>query len=121
MLQHTATAIDRAHSNQGGRDETTPLHPWVIERLTSVPTLDRMLFSPATICERFTCSLRPAFTPLPLATISITRFCRVIAFHDFRPAFATQNARALTPLQLQTLMRLNAFATTQRYIYMAPQ
>lgn len=45
-----------------------------------------------------------------------TEFCHCYGFHDFRRAFATNNAASLSPTQLQRLMKHSDFATTQTYI-----
>lgn len=45
-----------------------------------------------------------------------TEYCHVYGFHDFRRAFATNNASNLSPGQLQKLMKHSDFTTTQGYI-----
>ncbi|MEO1996452.1 MAG: tyrosine-type recombinase/integrase, partial [Planctomycetaceae bacterium] len=45
-----------------------------------------------------------------------TDSCHVYGFHDFKRAFATNNASTLSPAQLQRLMKHSDFSTTQRYI-----
>ena len=45
-----------------------------------------------------------------------TDACHVYGFHDFKRAFATNNASTLSPAQLQRLMKHSDFSTTQRYI-----
>ena len=42
--------------------------------------------------------------------------CHVYGFHDFKRAFATNNASTLSPAQLQRLMKHSDFSTTQGYI-----
>ena len=45
-----------------------------------------------------------------------TDACHVYGFHDFKRAFATNNASTLSPAQLQRLMKHSDFSTTQGYI-----
>lgn len=45
-----------------------------------------------------------------------TDACHLYGFHDFKRAFATNNASTLSPAQLQRLMKHSDFSTTQRYI-----
>jgi integrase len=42
----------------------------------------------------------------------------VYGFHDFRRAFATVNAKKLSPDDLQLLMRHKSYLTTKKYINM---
>ena len=45
-----------------------------------------------------------------------TKACHVYGFHDFKRAFATNNASTLSSAQLQRLMKHSEFSTTQGYI-----
>jgi hypothetical protein len=50
-----------------------------------------------------------------------SRACHLYSINDERRAFATQVGVALTPLQLQAMMRHKDFRMTQRYINLAPR
>jgi integrase len=50
-----------------------------------------------------------------------TPACRLYGFHDLRRAFATVNAKKLTPDALQALMGQKSYQTTKVYIKMARQ
>ena len=50
-----------------------------------------------------------------------TEACHAYGFHDLRWGVATMNAGSLSTDALQALMRHKSYATTQRYVNLAPQ
>jgi integrase len=56
------------------------------------------------------------FTSVVTKADEHTDACHVCGFHDFKRAFATNNASSLSPAQLQRLMKHSDFSTTQNYI-----
>ena len=119
-------AITRHGDNKGRRDEVTQLHPIVVQHLKKIKSFDPRLFAydgnDRPLYTQFAEIQEAAGIKLPCrAKHDHTRFCHVYGFHDFRRAFATQNARDLSPLQLKTMMRHRSFTTTQRYINLAVQ
>lgn len=142
----TGTAVTRAEDNKGKRDELIHLHPVVVEHLRRLPGFDQYAFPwnhnertlyaefariqeaansklvcsdksekhehgkgfPCHVCGFLTCTKKHKHT----------RFCYVYGFHDLRRAFATLNAKKLSPDDLQSLMRHKSYLTTKRYINM---
>jgi integrase len=136
------TAITRAADNKGGRDEAIVLHPVVVEHLRKLIDFDSPLvfFWPnhrRTLWEDFyrlqeaAGIARRAPAPPRAKDAQGGRKRKgprrkpweavPYGFHALRRAFATQNAKRLTPDALQTLMRHKSYSTTQRYINMASQ
>ncbi len=122
----TGEAITRADDNKGRRDELVRLHPVVVEHLKRIVTFAPLVFTwnhhRRALWSEFERIQRRAGIHLPChENHEHTSACHCYGFHDFRRAFATVNAEAITPDALQALMRHKAYATTQRYINMARQ
>lgn len=122
------TATTRAENNKGGRTETTNLHPIVIVHLEAIPSLSKMLFpfdgDGRALYDQFAKIQAAAGIKLPCRIPrkhECTDACQFYGFHDFRRAFATENALNLTPVQVQAQMRHRSFSTTMRYVNMAKQ
>lgn len=122
-LDH-ATAFTRAANNKGRRDESSPLHPIVVEHLRQMTHFERRMFHWPHRVEWMYKEFRRIQKD---AGISLrcdgdhthTDACHVYGFHDFRRSFATRNASKLTASELQALMQHADFSTTQRYIKLA--
>jgi len=116
--------ITRAEDNKGKRDERVKLHPVVIDHLKKLPGFDPRVFpwnhSERALYDAFADIQEAASIHLPChRSHTHSRFCHVYGFHDFRRAFASQNAPRLSAETLQKLMRHKAYQTTQRYINIA--
>ena len=119
-------AITRAADNKGNRDERVPLHPVVIEHLERIRSFSLAVFPWPHRREALYDQLREIQEAAGIhlhcpdaENHECTPFCHVYSFHDFRRAFATENADAVTADALQQLMRHKDYGTTQRYINMA--
>jgi integrase len=121
-----ATAVTRAEDNKGKRDERIGLHPVVVQHLRRLTTFGPHVFP----WPHDTRTLYAEFARLQDAAgvrrdcpkrHEHTEACRRFGFHDFRRAFASQNAPRLTADALQKLMRHKSYLTTQRYISMTSQ
>jgi integrase len=119
-------ALTRYEDNKGGRDDRVKLRPVVLDHLKRLPgfgplglpwphdrrTLDVQLDRIQEAAgAHLLCHRDHEHTPA----------CHLYGFHDFRRAFATQNAPRLTPDALQKLMRHKSYLTTQVYINLASQ
>jgi integrase len=121
------TAVTRAASNKGKRDEPIALHPVVIEHLRKLTSFYPLLF-PWTSGRRM---LYEEFHRIQTAAKihldchepheSHTEACHLYGFHDLRRGFATMNAGTLPAETLQRLMQHQSYTTTQKYINMAKQ
>ena len=120
------TAVTRHNDNKGNRTEQIKLHPVVLEHLKTIPSFDSRVFP----WDHDRKALDKEFHRLQgIAGIHLpcreehehTPACHVYGFHDLRRGFATMNAGSLSSDALQALMRHKSYATTQRYINMAPQ
>ncbi len=122
----TGHAITRHEDNKGDRDESVPLVPIVVDHL-------RKLFQPGCpfvfgwdgdrrrLYDEFGAIQDAAGIDLPCSgQHEHTDACHRYGFHDFRRAYATENATELPPTVLQKLMRHKSFSTTQQYINMSP-
>jgi integrase len=119
-------AITRAADNKGNRDEAVDLHPIVLDHLARLPSFDPHVFpwnhDRRTLFDEFDAIQAAAGIRLPCSRQhEHTDACHFYGFHDFRRAFATQNAKRMTGDALQKLMRHKSYLTTQRYINMASQ
>jgi integrase len=118
-----ATALSRAENNKGKRDERVNLHPVVVEHLKRLAGFDPCMFpwkhNLRRLYAEFARIQEAAGIKLPCDKgHEHTRFCHVYGFHDFRRAFATVNAKKLSPDDLQLLMRHKSYLTTKKYINM---
>jgi len=122
------TAITRARSNKGKRDEVVALHPVVVEHLRPLKTFAAVVFP----WDDTRKALLNEFHRLQgEAGISLdcriqrehehTDACLRYGFHDLRRAFATMNAANMSREALQALMRHASSLTTERYINYARQ
>jgi integrase len=120
------TAITRAKDNKGKRDAVLPLHPVVIEHLSSLGAFSPLMFpwphSRRKLYDEFHAIQNAAGINLPCdGNHAHTAACHLYGFHDTRRAFATMNAANMTGDALQKLMRHRSYTTTQRYINLAGQ
>jgi integrase len=124
---NAATAITRADDNKGGRDEMISLSPVVVDHLRCLVGFHPIVFpwnyARRTLWAEFSRIQTAAGIMLPCDVNSPdhehTEACHHYGFHDLRRAFATMNAAALSPDELQKLMRHKSYVTTQRYVNMA--
>jgi integrase len=128
-----ATAVTWHEDNKGKRDEVVPLHPVVVEHLRKLVDFGPMVFPwphhERTLYVEFARIQRAAKDEKGERIVDLlcrekhehTDSCHLYGFHDFRRAFATQNALRLTENALQALMRHKSYLTTKRYINMARQ
>lgn len=121
-------AITRHADNKGARDERVPLHSVVIEHLEAIRSFSRLVFpwpyDRRVLYDQFREIQEAAGIHLACPDADsheCTPSCHVYSFHDFRRAFATENAEMVTADALQHLMRHKDYGTTQRYINMAKQ
>jgi integrase len=119
------TIVTRKADNKGKRDERLPLHPIVIEHLKPLGDAEFPLRWPVTRRRLWTewqrIQKEAGIHLQCLGDHEHTDACHVYGFHDFRRAFATNNAAQLKPETLQKLMRHRSYTTTLRYINMARQ
>jgi integrase len=119
------TIITRRGDNKGKRDEILPLHPVVIEHLKQLGDAEFPLRWPNSRRHLWTEWGRiQRVAGIHLQCIGDhkhTDACHVYGFHDFRRAFATQNAPRMKPEALQRLMRHRSYTTTLKYVHMARQ
>jgi len=119
------TIVTRRGDNKGKRDERLPLHPVVVEHLKQLGDAEFPLRWPhnkRTLWTEWGRIQRVAGIHLQcIGDHEHTDSCHVYGFHDFRRAFATNNAEHLKPETLQRLMRHRSYTTTLRYINMARQ
>lgn len=118
------TAITRHGDNKGKREELLSLHSVVIDHLRKLRSFEPVMFpcyyGRERLWEEFRKIQEEAGIHLPCREDhEHSPSCHVYGFHDFRRAFATQNAETLTADALQRLMRHKHYSTTQRYINMA--
>jgi len=116
-LEH-GTALSRAKDNKGKRDQLVHLHPLIVEHLQRLASFDPLMFPWnrfwSGIFVHFRQIQQAAKVPPPTGKPHYT-------FHDFRRAFATENASRLTGEALQALMQHRSYKTTQGYIDRARQ
>ena len=119
------TIITRRGDNKGKRDEKLPLHPIVIAHLKELGDAEFPLRWPLTKRRLWTewqrIQKKAGIHLQCIGDHEHTDSCHVYGFHDFRRAFATNNAAQLKPETLQKLMRHRSYTTTLRYINMARQ
>jgi len=119
------TIVTRKADNKGKRDERLPLHPIVIEHLKPLGDAEFPLRWPLTKRRLWTewqrIQKKAGIHLQCIGDHEHTDSCHVYGFHDFRRAFATNNAAHLKPETLQKLMRHRSYTTTLRYINMARQ
>lgn len=119
------TALTRAEAtgNKGDRDERIPLHPVIVEHLKRLSgSFDSHVFPWNKPRRRLWPELTAIQAAAKLADESPMPQCGKngwYGFHDFRRAFATQNAAQMDLFELQALMQHKALATTQKYVNMA--
>jgi integrase len=115
-------AISRWDDAKGKRDELIHVPPALLELLRPVwgsfdhrpfawPKSTRMIYYPFTTLQQaagihLNCEENHEHTDA----------CHVYDFHDFKRAFATNNAASLSAPELQKLMKHSDITTTQRYI-----
>ena len=118
------TALSRADSNKGRRDQLIPLHPLVIQYLKPLTASFNPLVFPWNHNNR---TLWSEFARIQEATQIADKSpmpkCGKnggwYGFHDLRRGFATVNAASMDLFELQSLMQHRSLATTQGYISMA--
>ena len=120
------TALNRADTNKGRRDQLIPLHPLVAEHLKPLEaSFSPMLFpwnhDNRTLWTEFARIQKAAQladgSPMPMAG----KNGRWFGFHDLRRGFATINATSMNLFELQGLMQHQSLTTTQGYVNMAGQ
>jgi len=121
-------AITRAEDNKGGRDESVPLHPVVVEHLERLASFEEYVFpwphSDRILWTQFEQIQRAAGIDLPCQDRrkhTCTRACHTYGFHDLRRTFATKNRKSMTGDELQKMMRHKSYTTTQLYMNMDDQ
>ena len=120
------TAITRARSNKGKRDEVVALHPVVLEHILPLKTFHPNVFpwehNLRTLYAEFKRIQQTAGIHVPCKEQhEHTPSCHLYGFHDARRAFATMNAANMSRETLQALMRHQSPLTTARYINYAQQ
>ena len=122
------TAITRAGDNKGNRDDLAHLHPVVVEHLERIrcfhPTVFPWPHHRRTLWRVWAQIQRKAGINLPWSRRDeheCTEACHLYGFHDFRRAFASENALSMPAEALQRLMRHKSYQTTQGYIELARQ
>ena len=123
---NAATALTRADSNKGRRDQLIPLHPLAIKHLRPLAaSFDSRVFpwnhDNRTLWTEFG-RIQEAATladgsPMPKRG----KEGRWYGFHDLRRGFATANAASMNLFELQSLMQHKSLTTTQGYVSMAGQ
>ena len=118
------TALSRADTNQGRRDQSIPLHPLIVEYLrplaaTFSPRLFPWGHHRRTLWEEFG-RIQAAATlaggkPMPKGGKDGGWY----GFLDLRRGFATVNAASMNLFELQGLMQHRSLTTTQLYVNMA--
>lgn len=109
----SGVAVTRAEDNKGKRDEAVGLHDVVIEHLRQLPG-----FTPSVLpWIGYKRQLYDQFHAIQAAAGVSPHY----GFHDYRRAFATQNARRMTSKTLQKLMRHKSASTTAEYINSAEE
>lgn len=120
------TAVTRAETNKGRRDQLIPLHPLVVDFLKPLEgSFSTKLFPwdhhSRTLWDEFgriQAAARLADDkPLPKAGKNGGWY----GFHDLRRGFATVNAASMNLFELQGLMQHKSLTTTQGYVNMANQ
>lgn len=118
------TALNRANTNKGKRDQLIPLHPLVMQYLKPLAATFNPLVFPwnynrRTLWTEFAHIQKAARlankSPMPKAG----KDGRWYGFHDLRRGFATVNALSMDLFELQALMQHQTLATTQGYVSMA--
>lgn len=118
------TALNRADTNKGRRDQLIPLHPLVIQYLKPLAATFNPLVFPwnhnrRTLWTEFACIQKAARladkSPMPKAG----KDGRWYGFHDLRRGFATVNAASMDLFELQALMQHQTLETTRVYVSMA--
>ncbi len=118
------TALNRADTNKGRRDQLIPLHPLVLQYLKPLTASFNSLVFPwnynrRTLWTEFAHIQKAARladkSPMPKAG----KDDRWYGFHDLRRGFATVNAASMDLFELQALMQHRSLTTTQGYISMA--
>ncbi|MCX7422030.1 MAG: tyrosine-type recombinase/integrase, partial [Planctomycetia bacterium] len=118
------TALNRAGTNKGRRDQLIPLHPLVIQHLkplarTFNPLVFPWNYNRRTLWTEFAHIQKAARladgSQLPMGG----KDGRWFGFHDLRRGFATVNAASMDLFELQALMQHQTLATTQGYVSMA--
>ena len=120
------TALLRAETTKGKRDDVVKLHPTVIDHIRGLASFNERVF-PWLKDRR---GLYVQFHRIQKAAGIHLRCdadhehgpgCHFYGFHDERRAFATLNAGQMSADALQKLMRHRCYSTTQRYINMSNQ
>ncbi len=118
------TALNRADTNKGRRDQLIPLHPLVIQYLKPLAATFNPLVFPwnhnrRTLWTEFAHIQKAARladkSPMPKAG----KDGRWYGFHDLRRGFATVNAASMDLFELQALMQHQTLETTRVYVSMA--
>ncbi len=118
------TALNRADTNKGRRDQLIPLHPLVLQYLKPLTASFNPLVFPWnyhnrtlwTVFAHIQDAARLADkSPMPKAG----KAGRWYGFHDLRRGFATVNAASMDLFELQALMQHRSLTTTQGYVSMA--
>ena len=120
------TAITRADTNKGKRDDIVPLHPLVVDHLRRISSFEVSVFpwppNRRELWNQFHVIQQTAGIHLPCREKhEHSAGCHLYGFHDLRRAFATCNAASMSADALQKLMRHKSYSTTQRYINLAGQ
>ncbi len=120
------TALTRADTNKGRRDQLIPLHPLAVQYLRPLAaSFNSHVFpwdhQPRTLWDEFGRIQEAAKladgSPLPKGG----KHGRQFGFHDLRRGFATVNAASMNLFELQGLMQHKSLETTRGYVSMAGQ
>ncbi len=118
------TALNRADTNKGRRDQLIPLHPLVIQYLKPLAaTFDSRVFpwnyNRRTLWTEFARIQKAARLTDKSPMQKSGKDGRWYGFHDLRRGFATVNAASMDLFELQALMQHQTLETTRVYVSMA--
>jgi integrase len=122
----SGTALTRADSNKGRRDQLIPLHPLAVEHLRPLEaSFDFRLYpwdnDSRTLWSEFGRIQEAAKLADDKPMSKCGKNGGWYGFHDPRRGFATLNASSMNLFELQSLMQHQSIETTKGYVNMAEQ